>query len=126
LSLGRLTTRPTSKGRSAESVAESAQRSNRRDLARTGSGGKVLESVHPGLNVADGHRAQRLAHKVEEIVDVGGVGALGVLAAAVEPQVQELLVAVDLSDGRQLAQTGHPFSATNYVGHNRYSRDKRR
>ena len=50
--------------------------------------GEMLERVHPGLDVADGHRAQRFSHKAEETVDVGAVGALGVRAAAVQPELE--------------------------------------
>jgi hypothetical protein len=42
-------------------------------------------NVCDDLDVADGHCAQRPFHESEEMVDIGAVGALGVLAAAMEP-----------------------------------------
>jgi len=41
-----------------------------------------------------------------------------VLAAAVEPELEELGVAVDLGDGRQCIRSKRPVSSRNYVEHN--------
>jgi hypothetical protein len=65
-SFGRLTTRPTSKGKVAQAVAESEQRLQRRDFARTRGRGEMVESVHPALDVGDGRAAQRLAGKLRK------------------------------------------------------------
>jgi hypothetical protein len=106
-------------GQVAEAVAEAEQRFHRRNLARTRSGGEVLEGIHPGLDVADGHRAQRFSHEREETSRISAVGALGVRAATVEPELEQLGVAVDLGDGRQCVRGKRPVRRTNYVEHKR-------
>ena len=74
----------------AEAVAETEQRFDRRDFSRPRTGGEVLEGIDPGLDVADVDRAQRLAHKREETSRISRVGALGVRAAAVQPELEQL------------------------------------
>jgi hypothetical protein len=88
LQLGPLDDSADVEGQVAEAVAKAEQRFDRRDFSRTRTGGEVFfQSVHPGLDVADSHRVQRLSHEPEETVDVGAVGALGVRAAAVQPEL---------------------------------------
>ncbi len=98
-----------------EAVAEAKQRFHRRDLSRARTGGEVLEGVHPGLDISQCHRAQRLAHEGDEAVRVGTVGALGVRAAAMQPELEQVRVAVDLSDGRQHIRRKRPPRRPNYV-----------
>jgi len=93
----------------AQAVAEPEQRFDRRDFSRTRGGGEVLQGVHPGLDVGDGDRAYRLADEAEKVGGISGVSALGVLAAAVEPELDELLVTVDLGDGRQCVGGKRPI-----------------
>ena len=101
----------------AQAMAEAKQRLHRRDLSRTRCRRQVVEGVHPGLDIAHRHRAQRLADEGEEVTGVGRVGALGVRAAAMQPQVQQLLIAGDLGDGRRerRIRTERPIRRTNDV-----------
>jgi hypothetical protein len=75
----------------------------------------VLEGVHPGLDISHRHRAQRLDHEGKKTPSVGGVGALSVRAAAVQPEIDQLRVAVDLGDGCQHIGRKRPVSNRNYV-----------
>ena len=70
-------------------------------------GREMLEGVHPGLDISHRHRAQRFADEREKIGG-GGIGALGVRDAAMEPQVQQI-------GGFATAGRG-VVSATDYCG----------
>jgi threonine dehydrogenase-like Zn-dependent dehydrogenase len=81
----------------------------------------ALASPRPGqvgsvVNVRSPGR-RRGVRKGEETVDVCGVGAIGVLAAAMEPELEKLLVAVDLGERRQCIRRKRPLSRKNYVEH---------
>ncbi len=67
LQLGPLDDATDVEGQVAEVVAAAEQRLHRRDFARPRAGGEMVEGVHPGLDIADADRTQRLSHEAEEL-----------------------------------------------------------
>jgi hypothetical protein len=85
-------------GQVSDAVAEGQQALEGGKDAVTAGGGQCTERIGEALEIGKGDRGERLPFPAMEAGDVGSVGALGVNGAAVEPDIDQVIVGMGLQE----------------------------